>query len=122
MRKRKVLINAQKSGAIVKVVYKTGSQPNHARQIIPLRIEDNQVFAQCLNSDTKKLFLIRKLKLLTDQQYDHSIKWDPNFSPATDYELYEIQKEKRNKLFRYFLTGFIIMILFVYLLYRLKIS
>jgi len=120
MRKRKVLIHAQKSGAIVKVVYKAGSQPNHARQIIPLRIKDNQVFAQCLNSNTKKAFLIRKLKLLTNQQYDNFTKWDPNFTPATDYELYEIQKQKMNKLLCYFFTGFIILILFVYLLCRLK--
>jgi len=113
MNKKKALINAQESGAPVKVVYKAGRQPNHAREIIPIEITNNQVFAQCLNSSAKKLFYISKLKLLTDQQYDNLAKWDPDFIPPTDYEVYEIQRKRQNKLLRYFFGGFIIMVILV---------
>ena len=98
MNKKKVLINAQKTGSIVEVVYKTGSQPNHVRKIIPIRVKHNQVVAKCLNSHTEKSFFIGKLELLTNQQYDSFAKWDPDFIPVTDYELYETQKEHRKKM------------------------
>lgn len=94
MRKKKSLIKAQKSGNIVKVAYKSGSQPNHAREIIPIRVANNEVLAHCLNSGTKKSFFIRKLRILTDKQYTDHIKWDPNLSPLSDYELSEIKKKE----------------------------
>jgi len=113
MNKKKVLINAQKSGETVKVVYKTGSQPHHARRIIPVKIEKNQVLAECLNSNTQKSFFIGKLQLLTDEQYDNLAKWDPDFVSPTDYETYESQKKRRNKLLFYFFGGFIILVILV---------
>lgn len=113
MNKKKTLINAQESGATVKVVYKAGSQPNHAREIIPIKITNDQVFARCLNSNTKKAFYISKLELLTDQQYDSYPKWDPDFIPATDYEIYETQKKQRDKLLCYFFGGFLILVILV---------
>lgn len=121
MKKKQVLIDAQKSGIVVKVTYKLGSQPNHAREIIPLRVDNDKVLAKCLNSNTEKLFLISELNLLTDQQYDNMAKWDPNFSPVTDYEMYEIQRAKRNKLYRYLSIVFVVFaIVFVYVIFRLR--
>ena len=102
MKKKQVLIDAQKSGIVVKVTYKLGSQPNHAREIIPLKIINDNVIARCLNSNTDKLFRISKLKLLTDDQYTHLEKWDPNFIPLNDYELYEIRRKSIKKALRYF--------------------
>ena len=102
MRKKQVLINAQKAGEIVKVKYTIGSQPNHAREIIPLRVDDDKVFAKCLNSNSEKLFQIDKLVLLSDEQYDKHLKWDANSGFLTDYEEFVKMKEKRNKFFRYF--------------------
>ncbi len=121
MKKKQVLINAQKSGKTLKVIYKSGSQPNHAREIIPLRIENDKVIAKCLNSNSEKIFQMNKLILLSDEQYSHYEKWDPNYSPVTDYEDYMIRREKRIKLFRYFsIVLVIVAILFVYFIYRLK--
>ena len=121
MKKKQVLIQAQKSGSILKVTYKSGSQPNHAREIIPLKIENDKVLAKCLNSNTDKSFLISDLKLLTDEQYDTLAKWDPDFIPVTDYELYELQRKKKNNLFRYlYIVLVIIAIVFVYVIVRSK--
>ena len=126
MNKKKVLINAQKSGAKVKVIYKAGSQSNHAREIIPIAITNNQVFAQCLNSNTKKSFYISKLKILTDQEYENLTKWNQNFIPVTDYEKYEIRRNQRKKMV-YNLCYCVILILtmvilFVYFTLKSKIS
>lgn len=97
MNKKQILINAQKSGSIVKVKYLSGSQPTHAREIIPLKVLDDKVLAKCLNSNTEKLFRINKLKTLNSLQFSLHKLWDPNFVPATDYEDYIIKKEKQNK-------------------------
>jgi len=107
MFKKRILINAQKSGSTVKVVYKYGSQPNHAREIIPINIDNNEVFAICLNSNTKKIFYIKKLKLLNDNQYFKHKKWDPNFSQLTDFEIYEIHRKKRYKILRFYSVIFV---------------
>jgi len=121
MKKKELLINAQKSGTIVKVVYKSGSQPNRARQIIPLRIEHDQVFAKCLNSNAEKHFLLNKLELLTDEQYDEFEKWDPNFIGTTDYEEFEIRREKRQQFLHYFYVVLVILaIVVVYFVFRSK--
>lgn len=117
MRKKQILIDAQKSGKILKVIYTVGSQPNHAREIIPLKIEQDQVFAKCLNSKSNKTFQIDKLKLLNDRQYNNCPKWDPDSGILTDYETYIIMKDKRNKLFRYFAIVFVIFILLLLLIY-----
>jgi hypothetical protein len=100
MRKKEILIEAQKSGKAVKVKYTKGSQPNRAREIIPLKIEEDKVFAKCLNSNAEKIFEIKKLKLLNDQQYENHEKWDPNASFLTDYEHFVIQKAKRDKFIK----------------------
>jgi len=119
MKTKQVLIDALKSGTVVKVIYRSGSQPNHARQIIPLKIENDRVLAKCLNSNTEKSFFINDLKLLTDEQYDNLAKWDSDFTPITDYEMYEIQRAKRNKLFRYLSIILVILaIVFVYIIVR----
>jgi len=114
MKKKQILIEAQRKGEKVKVVYKSGSQPNHAREIIPLKIENGNVFAKCLNSNTNKLFRISKLKLLTDEQYTHFAKWDLNFISPTDYEIYEI---KRNQLKKTIFPLSIILVILVSLFY-----
>ena len=111
MRKKQILNDAQKSGKAVKVKYTAGSQPNRAREIIPLKIEKDKVFAKCLNSNAEKIFDINKLKLLTDQQYDHHEKWEPNAGFLTDYEYFVIQKTKRDKFIRYFLIGIVILVI-----------
>jgi len=121
MKKKELLIEAQKTGNIVKVKYTIGSQPNKAREIIPLKINGNKVFAKCLNSNSEKSFLIAKLILLTDQQYIEHPKWDPNSGFLTDYEEYVLMKEKRNRFFRYFSIVFVIVaLLFIYLLIKSK--
>ena len=122
MIKKKILSNAQKSGSIVKVVYESGSQPCHAREIIPLKIENNKVFATCLNSNATKMFYIKRLKLINNRQYSRLRKWDPNFIPLTDYEIYDIQKKKRyKKAYRYLilLTSIILLIISFILMYSL---
>jgi len=113
MNKKELLIAAQKTGKAMKVKYTIGSQPNHAREIIPLRIEDNKVYAKCLNSNSEKSFLIDKLTLLTDQQYNDHPKWDPNSGFLTDYEEYVLMKKKRNKYLRYFSIVFVILAIFL---------
>jgi len=121
MRKKQALIHAQKSGSILKVTYKSGSQPNNAREIKPLRIEGNGVFAKCLNSNSEKMFHINKLKLLSDQQYSDHTKWDPNYSPVTDYEDYMLKREKRKKLLGYLSIPLVIIsLLVVYLILKSK--
>ena len=118
MKKKQVLIEAQKSGKAVKVKYSIGSQPNHAREIIPLKIEENKVFAKCLNSNTEKIFEIKKLKLLSDQQYENHEKWNPNANFVTDYEHFVVKKAKRDKFIMYLLIGIalvVILVLFFYL-------
>jgi uncharacterized membrane protein len=119
MRKKQILIDAQKSGKTLKVKYTYGSQPNHAREIIPLKIGNDKVIAKCLNSKTEKVFKICKLKLLSDQQYAKLEKWEPNSSFLTDYEYYVIQKGKRDKYIRYFLIGFVLLVILV-LFFKLK--
>ena len=116
MLKKRTLINALKSGSAVKVVYKFGSQPNHAREIIPINIEKNEVSAICLNSNTKKRFYIKKLKLLNSRQYDKHVKWDPNFGTITDFEIYEIRKKERNKMFRFYSVFFVSTLLSILLI------
>lgn len=118
MRKKAILIDAQKSGKAVKVKYTKGSQPNHAREIIPLKIEEDKVFAKCLNSNAEKIFEIKKLKLLSDQQYENHEKWNPNANFVTDYEHFVVQKAKRDKFIMYLLIGIalvVILVLFFYL-------
>jgi len=123
MKNTQKFINAQQSGTILKVKYKSGSQPNYAREIIPLKIENDKVLAKCLNSNSEKIFYITKLKLLNDYQYDHHEKWDPNFVPATDYEEYLIRKKKRYNLFRYFsLVLVILAISFVCFIFKSNIK
>lgn len=119
MRKKDVLAEALKTGKSVKVIYTIGSQPNHAREIIPLKIQNNRVYAKCLNSKAEKYFHINKLKFLTDQQYTHLEKWDPNSGFLTDYENFVIQKEKRDKFIRYFLISIVVLIIVV-LYFKLK--
>ena len=122
MKKKELLIEAQKSGKAVKVKYTIGSQPNKAREIIPLRIEDNKVFAKCLNSNSEKFFQIDKLVLLSDEQYNKHVKWDANVGFLTDYEEFVILKEKRNKFLRYFAIVFGIIVIFViYIFIKSKI-
>lgn len=122
MKKKQVLINAQKKGEIVKVKYTIGSQPNHAREIIPIRIDDDKVFAKCLNSNSEKLFQIDKLVLLNDQQYEKHLKWDANAGFLTDYEEFVMMKEKRNKFFRIFFIAFGVVVAFlIYLFIKSKI-
>ena len=113
MNKKEVLIHAQKSGTIVKVAYKTGSQPNHAREIIPLRIEDDQVLVKCLTSNTQKRFYIDKIELLSDRKYNDLAKWDPDFIAVTDYEKFKIHREKRKKIHRYLCAIFVMFALAV---------
>jgi len=121
MRKKQVLINALKTGDIVKVKYTIGSHPNHAREIIPLKIENGQVFAKCLNSNSNKTFHIDKLKLLNELQYSNLPKWDPNSGILTDYESFILMKEKRNKLIRYIAIILVILaILFAYYMFKSK--
>jgi len=121
MKKKELLIEAQKTGNIVKVKYTIGSQPNKAREIIPLKIENNKVLAKCLNSNAEKSFIINKLVVLTDQQYNDHPKWDPNSGFLTDYEEYVLMKEKRNRFFRYFSIVFVILaLLFIYLFIKSK--
>jgi len=121
MKKKQVLINAQKTGAIVKVKYTIGSQPNHAREIIPLRIDDDKVFAKCLNSNSEKFFQIDKLILLNDRQFEKHLKWDANAGFLTDYEEFIMMKEKRNKLFRYFSMVFgVVLVFLIYLFVKSK--
>ena len=122
MKKKQVLINAQKAGEIVKVKYTIGSQPNHAREIIPLRVDEDKVFAKCLNSNTEKLFHIDKLVLLSDEQYEKHLKWDANAGFLTDYEEFVMMKEKRNKFFRYFsIVIGVVLVLLIYLFIKSKI-
>jgi len=122
MKKKQVLINAQKAGEIVKVKYTIGSQPNHAREIIPLRVDEDKVFAKCLNSNTEKLFHIDKLVLLSDEQYEKHLKWDANAGFLTDYEEFVMMKEKRNKFFRYFSIDIgVFLVLIIYLFIKSKI-
>lgn len=119
MNKKQVLIEAQKTGKIVKVKYKIGSQPNHAREIIPIRVEDDRVFAKCLNSNSEKMFHINKLRLLTDQQYDRHEKWNPNCAFMTDYEAYVMKTEKQKKIFTYITIGIVVLaLLIIYLKMR----
>ena len=121
MKKKELLIDAQKTGKTVKVKYTIGSQPNKAREIIPLKIENNKVLAKCLNSNTEKSFFIDKLVVLTDQQYNDHPKWNPNSSFLTDYEEFVLMKEKRNRFFRYFSIVFVILaLLFIYLFIKSK--
>lgn len=120
MNKKQVLSEAQKSGKIVKVKYKIGSQPNHAREIIPLKIEHDKVFAKCLNSNSEKIFHINKLKLLSDQQYDKHVKWDPNCSFLTDYEEHVIKIEKQKKIFRYVSIGLVVLVLLLIIYLRMR--
>jgi hypothetical protein len=119
MKKKQVLIEAQKSGKAVKVKYSIGSQPNHAREIIPLKIEENKVFAKCLNSNAEKIFEIKKLKLLSDQQYENHEKWVPNASFLTDYEYFVIQKAKRDKCIKCVLIGIVVIVILT-LFFKLK--
>jgi len=121
MKENNVLLDAIESGAIVKVVYKSGSQPGRTREIIPYKIEDNELFAKCLSSDTKKTFFINKLKILTNEQYSKLPKWDPAFRTLTDYEIFISQKEKQHKLVRLcsVIIGFCILTL-TFFIYRWK--
>jgi hypothetical protein len=119
MRKKQILIDAQKSGKTLKVKYTNGSQPNCAREIIPLKIEKDKVLAKCLNSNTEKYFGINKLKLLTDHQYANHEKWELNASILTDYDYFVIQKAKRDKFIRYLLISIILLVILV-LFYKLK--
>jgi tetrahydrodipicolinate N-succinyltransferase len=119
MKKKQVLIEAQKSGKAVRVKYTNGSQPNRAREIIPLKIEKDKVLAKCLNSNTEKAFEISKLTILSDQQYNKLEKWEPNASFLTDYEYFVIQKAKRDKFIRYILIG-IVLIIILALILKLK--
>ena len=113
MKEKKVLLDAIESGTIVKVVYKYGSQPGHAREILPLKIENNELFAKCLNSNTKKTFFINKLTLLSDLQYSKLPKWDPDFISLTDFEIFESRLKKRNKMVRIYsvIIGFSVLCL-----------
>jgi len=113
MKVKKVLMDAIESGSIVRVVYKMGSQPGHAREIMPLKIENNELFAKCLSSETKKTFFIDKLKLLTNEQYSKLSKWDRDFKLLTDYEIFEFQKKRRHKKVRLYtcVLGFAILFL-----------
>ena len=97
----------------MKVVYKAEKQSNRTRKIIPIKIGHNQALPLYLNSSNKKLLYIRKLKLLMDQSYDNQKQWDPNFFSSNDYELLKIQRKQRNKLFYYFLSGYIILVISV---------
>ena len=119
MRKKQILIDALKSGKAVKVKYTVGSQPNRAREIIPLKIEKDKVLAKCLNSKTEKTFEINKLKLLSDQQYANHEKWEPNASFLTDYDYFVIQKAKRDKFILYLLIGIVFLVILT-LFFKLK--
>jgi len=122
MRKKQILIDAQKSGKILKVIYKQGSQPNHAREIIPLNIDKDLVFAKCLNSSSNRSFHIDKLKLLNDRQYSNYSKWDPNSSILNDYESFIIRKTKRNKFFIYIASILVVFtVLLIYILFKSKL-
>jgi len=118
MKEIKVLMEALESGSSIKVVYKLGSQPGHAREILPIRIENNELIARCLSSDTKKTFYINKLKLLTDEQYCKRPKWDRDFSSLTDFEIFEFRKQKQHKtvLLYFVLIGFIALIATLFIL------
>jgi len=98
MKEIEVLMEALQSGSIIKVVYKSGSQPGYAREILPLSIYGNELFAKCILSDAKKSFFINKLKLLTDEKYSKLPKWNPDFSSLTDYEIFQLRKHKRSKM------------------------
>jgi hypothetical protein len=113
MRKKEILIEAQKTGKTIKVKYTKGSQPNRAREIIPLKVEEDKVLAKCLNSNAEKIFEIKKLKLLSDQQYENHEKWNPNANFVTDYEHFVVQKAKRDKFIMYLLIGIALVVILV---------
>jgi len=111
MKKEEALKHAQETGAILKVAYKAGSQPNHAREIIPLKIENDQVLAKCLTSNTQKRFFINRLELLSDRKYRNQAKWDPNFIAVTDYEKFKMHKVRRKRIGSYFCVVIVILTL-----------
>jgi hypothetical protein len=121
MRKKEILIEAQKTGKTIKVKYTKGSQPNRAREIIPLKVEEDKVLAKCLNSNAEKIFEIKKIKLLSDKQYEDHEKWNPNASFVTDYEHFVIQKAKRDKFIMYILIGIALVVILVLFFYLAKL-
>lgn len=65
---RAALAEAQSTGEILTVVYDGGSQPGTRRQISPIRIAADKVYARCLDSGSEKSFTIAKIRLAHDNE------------------------------------------------------
>jgi hypothetical protein len=60
-----LLMAAQQDKAIVTVVYNGGSKPGEPRQIIPVRIQGNSVFARVPGLAQEKTFKLEKIERVT---------------------------------------------------------
>lgn len=60
------LLNAAKTGEILRVRYFGGSTPGAERQLRPIAIADGKVRALCLQSGETKLFVIEKMEEVLD--------------------------------------------------------
>ncbi len=79
------LLDAIKSGEVLRVVYHGGSQPGTLRQIAPVALADDGLLlrARCYASNSIKEFALHKIVIVeSDEQAATITPWQADFEPA----------------------------------------
>lgn len=81
----KVLKDAARAGEVVAIIYHGGSQPGTLRQIAPISVSGNIVWARSFPQNVVKSFSVSKIAFPDDAD-PPSDKYDPDFKPALRYK------------------------------------
>lgn len=85
MNEKEQLQEAIGTGTILRVIYNGGSQPGTVREIIPLKIEGNRLFAKCMASNRQKTFSVDKI-VFCDEKSGNKEPWRPDVIETFHYE------------------------------------
>src|SRR4051812_27401190 len=102
---RERLERAIGTGELVGIVYYGGSQPGAFREIEPLQIDGEKVWARCHTSSAEKVFSIDKIELRgpVPTEDDRKHEWGGTPKPAPYTNVAEVRSYFREQLDK---TGF----------------
>lgn len=71
----KLIHGKVETGEAITIKYNGGSQPGSVRQIVPLKLDNGKLIAQCLTSNARKTFDINKISLHDASSEHHGKEW-----------------------------------------------
>ncbi len=92
------LSKAIESEETLKIIYQGGSQPGTLREIIPLNINKDKVWAKCLKSNSVKCFVIDKIIIIEKEEGSNIPEWKLGLTQFKHYISLEDFFDKKKTL------------------------